>query len=56
MNGRNMPFHIKDRHTEEKRKKITYMHMAATTTRPDRPLNPVSNSTSLLRFLPLTIL
>lgn len=30
--------------------------MAATTTRPERPFNPVSNSTSLLRFLPLTIL
>lgn len=32
------------------------MRMAATTTRPERPFNPVSSSTSLLRFLPLTIL
>lgn len=34
----------------------TYIRIAATTTRPDRPFNPVSNSTSLLRFFPLTIL
>lgn len=35
---------------------VTYMHIAATTTRPDRPFSPVSICTSLLRFLPLTIL
>lgn len=37
-------------------KQKTYIRMAATTTRPERPFNPVSSSTSLLRFLPLTIL
>lgn len=38
------------------KKSQTYITIAATTTRPERPFNPVSNSTSLLRFFPLTIL